>query len=116
MESQLKADVLKEIREQGGKLLLHDEMETKPGTYEVVPVWETVEEENVMTPLELYQDVQSEDYHVDYKRIAIVGQRLMFIGHRKADQQTDEQAPLPAALQAIVTRVMQGVREGDDFV
>lgn len=72
MESQLKADVISEIRAHGGKLLLHDEMETKPGTYEVVPVWENVEEENVLTPLELYQDVQSEGYRVDYKRIAIV--------------------------------------------
>lgn len=75
MELQLKADVIREIRQMGGKLLLHDEVETKPGTYEVVPIWENVEEENVMTPLELYQDVQSEGYNVDYKRIAIV--RLM---------------------------------------
>jgi hypothetical protein len=72
MELQLKADVVKEIREGTGKLLLHDEIETKPGMYEVVPVWETVEEENVMTPLELYQQVQDEGYHVDYLRIAIV--------------------------------------------
>ncbi|CAK9780633.1 hypothetical protein CC85DRAFT_329266 [Cutaneotrichosporon oleaginosum] len=100
MELQLKADVIKEIREGTGKLLLHDEVETKPGMYEVVPVWETVEEENVMTPLELYQQVLDEGYHVNYLRIAI----------------TDEQAPLPAALQVIVTRVMMGVREGDDFV
>lgn len=100
MELQLKADVIKEIREGNGKLLLHDEVETKPGMYEVVPVWETVEEENVITPLELYRQVQDEGYHVDYMRIAI----------------TDEQAPLPAALQVIVTRVMMGVREGDDFV
>ncbi|BEI83204.1 hypothetical protein CcaverHIS002_0310720 [Cutaneotrichosporon cavernicola] len=100
MEKQLKADVIKEIREGNGKLLLHDEVETKPGMYEVVPVWETVEEKNVITPLELYRQVQDEGYHVDYMRIAI----------------TDEQAPLPAALQVIVTRVMMGVREDDDFV
>lgn len=72
MELQLKADVIKEIREGNFKLLLHDEVETKAGMYEIVPVWETVAEENVMTPLELYQQVQDEGYHVDYKRIAIV--------------------------------------------
>lgn len=73
MESQLKDDVLKEIRQHNGKLLLHDEMETKPGVFEVVPVWEEVDELDVMTPKELYQRIIRESYRVDYMRIAIVG-------------------------------------------
>lgn len=72
MEMQLKEDVLKEIRNGNGKLLLHDEVEIKPGVYEVIPIWETVEPENVMTPKELYQQVENEHYQVDYQRIAIV--------------------------------------------
>jgi hypothetical protein len=72
METQLKEDVLREIRQHDGKLLLHDEMETKPGVFEVVPVWEEVDESDVMTPKELYQRVICESYHVDYLRIAIV--------------------------------------------
>jgi len=72
METTLKDDVLKEIREHNGKLLLHDEMETKPGIFEVVPIWEEVDEEDVMTPKELYQRVINESYRVDYLRIAIV--------------------------------------------
>lgn len=100
MEVQLKDDVLKEIKQHGGKMLLHDEMETKPGSYEVVPIWEDVDPKDVMTPRELYEQVISEHYHVDYLRLAI----------------TDEQAPLPAALQQIVQRVAKGLGEDDDFV
>jgi hypothetical protein len=72
MEETLKDDVLREIRRHGGKLLLHDEMETKPGVFEVVPIWDEVDEEDVMTPKELYQRIIQESYQVDYLRIAIV--------------------------------------------
>lgn len=72
MESQLKEEVLKEIRLMGGKMLLHDEVETKPGVYDIIPIWEEVSENDVMTPKELYQQVMREDYHVDYFRVAIV--------------------------------------------
>lgn len=72
METQLKEEVLKEMQAHGGKLLLHDEMETKPGVFEVVPIWEEVDELDILTPKELYQRVTAESYHVDYLRIAIV--------------------------------------------
>jgi len=73
MEETLKQDVLREIRTGDGKLLLHDEVETKPGTYEIIPIWEAVEESDVMTPKELYQMVTDEEYNVDYQRVAVVG-------------------------------------------
>lgn len=72
MEVTLKEDVLREIRKSGGRMLLHDEVETKPGVYEVVPIWEEVREDEVMTPRELYKRVEDEHFHVDYMRIAIV--------------------------------------------
>jgi hypothetical protein len=72
MESTLKDDVIREIRANDGRLLLHDEVETKPGCYEIIPIWEAVEEDDVMTPRELYERVQAEDYKVDYQRVAIV--------------------------------------------
>lgn len=72
MEATLKQDVLREIRTGDGKLLLHDEVETKPGTYEIIPIWEAVEESDVMTPKELYQMVTDEAYNVDYQRVAVV--------------------------------------------
>lgn len=100
MEEALKRDVLEEIRAGDGRLLLHDEVETKPGTYEIIPIWEAVDASDVMTPKELYQTVTSEAYNVDYQRVAV----------------TDEQAPLPATLQAIVMRVATGLERGSDFV
>ena len=72
MEEALKQDVLREIRSGDGKLLLHDEVETKPGTYEIIPIWEAVEESDVMTPKELYKMVTDEAYNVDYQRVAVV--------------------------------------------
>ena len=73
MEVALKNDVLAEIRSDTGRLLLHDECETKPGSFEIVPIWETVERDEVMTPRELYESVIRENYHVDYARVAVVG-------------------------------------------
>lgn len=72
MEEALKQDVLREIRQGDGRLLLHDEVETKPGTYEIIPIWEAVDESDVMTPRELYEAVTKEAYNVDYQRVAIV--------------------------------------------
>ncbi|OCF37043.1 hypothetical protein I316_00947 [Kwoniella heveanensis BCC8398] len=100
MEVALKQDVLKEFRAGHGRLLLHDEVETKPGTYEIIPIWETLEESEVMTPKELYESVISEGYKVDYVRVAI----------------TDEQAPLPVTLQVLVDRIAAGLDQGTDFV
>ncbi|WVF68673.1 hypothetical protein IAT40_003444 [Kwoniella sp. CBS 6097] len=100
MEVALKQDVLKELRAGHGRLLLHDEVETKPGTYEIIPIWETLEESEVMTPKELYESVISEGYKVDYVRVAI----------------TDEQAPLPVTLQVLVDRIAAGMDQGTDFV
>lgn len=100
MEEQLKQEVVKEIREMNGKILLHDEVETKPGVYDIIPIWEEVSEDDVMTPRELYEQVIAEHYHVDYFRLAV----------------TDEQAPLPATLQTLVQRVVLGLKDGADFV
>ena len=72
MEGMLKDDVLREIQAGDGRILLHDEKEIKPGQYEVVPIWETVQPDDVMTPKELYDQVMKDRYRVDYARVAIV--------------------------------------------
>ncbi|WVQ79454.1 hypothetical protein IAT38_001552 [Cryptococcus sp. DSM 104549] len=100
MEVAMKQDVLRELRAGQGRLLLHDEVETKPGHYEIIPIWETLEESAVMTPREMYESAIAEGYKVDYMRVAI----------------TDEQAPLPATLQVLVDRVAQGLKEETDLV
>ncbi|WRT69446.1 uncharacterized protein IL334_006432 [Kwoniella shivajii] len=100
MEVALKKDVIRELRQGNGRLLLHDEVETKPGVYDIIPIWETLEESEVMTPKELYEGVVAEGYKVDYVRVAI----------------TDEQAPLPVSLQVLVKRIAEGLQQGTDFV
>lgn len=75
MEATLKIDVLQEMRKGNGRVLLHDEVESKPGTYEIIPIWETVEERDIITPKEMYEEVIREDYRVDYARVAVVCQK-----------------------------------------
>ena len=72
MEKALKQDILHEIRRGDGRLLLHDEVENKPGQFEIIPIWETLDERDIMTPRELYDEVIKEGYQVDYLRVAIV--------------------------------------------
>lgn len=95
MEASFKRDVLDEISRDDGRILLHDEVETSPGNFSIVPVWENVGPGDIKTPKELYQDVQREGFDIDYRRIAV----------------TDEQAPLPEALTSIIERVRSGIED-----
>ncbi|KAL7413408.1 inositol hexakisphosphate-domain-containing protein [Mrakia frigida] len=98
MEVSFKRDVIREIKmSDGGRILLHDEVE-QDGSFEIVPIWETVAEADVLTPSEVYAAMVAEGYQVDYARVAI----------------TDEQAPLPVALDALVHRVVSALRESAD--
>ncbi|KAI0768012.1 inositol hexakisphosphate-domain-containing protein [Trametes elegans] len=102
MEDSLKRDVLQEVREGQGRILLHDEVEERPGSFAIIPIWEQVEEEDIMTPRDVYNLMVKEGYKVDYDRVAV----------------TDEQAPLPGALSQLLTRVRSGLQTGHaaDFV
>ncbi|KAK0547224.1 hypothetical protein OC845_004211 [Tilletia horrida] len=89
MEKALKEDVLKEAQARTGRLLLHDEVEGQRGNFEVIPIWETVGQQDVLTPREVYDLVISEGFRVDYARLAI----------------TDEQAPIPDVFSQLEARV-----------
>lgn len=84
-DSQLKDEVLREAQSRGGRILLHGE--TADGT--VVPEWVEVTPGSVQTPREVYQQLQAEGYQVDYARLPV----------------TDEQAPEPKDLQALLERL-----------
>lgn len=88
MEVNMKRDVLSELKRYGGRVLLHEEEEFDSG-FQIVPVWETVSESEVLTPSEVFQKLISEGYRVDYLRIPI----------------TDEQAPIPQVFDLIMNRV-----------
>ncbi len=100
MELALKNDMLKEAAERGGRVLLHDETEIRQGEFDIIPVWETVKEGDVLTPREVYELVQREGYKVDYARLAI----------------TDEQAPVPAVFSQLEERVITALQTGSACV
>ena len=64
MEESFKQDVLREVRAAGGRILLHDEMEERPGVYSLVPIWEEVSEDDIMTPRNVFELMVKEGYHV----------------------------------------------------
>jgi hypothetical protein len=99
-EKKFKQDVLTEIAETG-RILLHDEIETTPGSFEVVPIYETVQDHEVMTPRELYEQVQSEGFNVEYQRYCV----------------TDERSPIPAVFALLIGATQTHLKERDtDFV
>lgn len=64
MEENFKRDVLKEVRAGDGRILLHDEVEDRPGVFTIVPIWEHVEENDIMTPRQVFENAVSEGYKV----------------------------------------------------
>ena len=48
MEENLKRDVIREVRAGEGRILLHDEVEERPGVFSIIPIWEHVEEKDIM--------------------------------------------------------------------
>lgn len=64
MEENFRKDVLKEVRAGGGRILLHDEVEDRPGVFTIVPIWEQVEESDIMTPRQVFESAVSEGYRV----------------------------------------------------
>ncbi|GJE96251.1 inositol hexakisphosphate-domain-containing protein [Phanerochaete sordida] len=100
MEENFKQDILREVRAGGGRILLHDEVEERPGVFTIIPIWEDVSEADIMTPRNVFELMVKEGYHVDYDRVAV----------------TDEQAPLPDALQRLLERVQSGLDVAGDFI
>ncbi|KAG0188087.1 hypothetical protein DFQ28_005392 [Apophysomyces sp. BC1034] len=90
MEQRMQLDVLEELKEYDGRLLLHDEEVVDKGGFALVPLWETVPTECVETPAQVFQSIIDEGYQVDYLRIPI----------------TDEQAPIPDVFDQLIQRVL----------
>jgi hypothetical protein len=63
MEQNFKQDVLRELRA-GGRILLHDEVEERPGVFSIVPLWEHVEEDDIMTPRDVFKLMKKEGFKV----------------------------------------------------
>jgi len=89
-EEQLRSEILAEAKANGGRVLLHNE--TQEG---VVSEWVEVSPETVKTTNQVYRELRSEGYKVDFARVPV----------------TDEKTPESGDLQAIVKRVA-GAEEG----
>ncbi|KAF5359127.1 hypothetical protein D9756_003293 [Leucocoprinus leucothites] len=100
MEESFKRDVLREVRAGDGRILLHDEVEERPGAFSIIPIWENVTEDDIMTPRDVFELIKKAGYRIDYGRVAI----------------TDEQAPLPAALFQLLDRIQSGLSQAGDFI
>ena len=64
MEASLKKDVLRELRAGEGRLLLHDEVEERPGQFEIIPLWENIDEGDIMTPRDVFALMKTEGFKV----------------------------------------------------
>lgn len=64
MEKNFKKDVLRELREGNGRILLHDEVEERPGVFSIIPIWEVVEDHEIMTPRDVIDLITNLGYRV----------------------------------------------------
>lgn len=93
IEQALQRDLREEALHRNHRVLLHDEVANDDGEFEIVPVWETAQDSDILTPREVYERVQKEGFRVDYARVAI----------------TDEQAPVPDVFSHLEARVQEAV-------
>eukprot|EP01112_Ceratiomyxa_fruticulosa_P019295 TRINITY_DN6298_c0_g1_i8.p1 TRINITY_DN6298_c0_g1~~TRINITY_DN6298_c0_g1_i8.p1 ORF type:complete len:1335 (+),score=311.73 TRINITY_DN6298_c0_g1_i8:1509-5513(+) len=101
LEARLKSDVLLELQQFDGKILLHGENASG-----IEPFWVDVEDANdpngmgIHTPLEIYEILVNQGYNVDYARIPI----------------TDEQAPEEKDFDTMVKRFQDTLQSGAENV
>lgn len=67
MEARLKEDILREAERYGGAIMVIHE--TDAG--EIFDTWENVDSEAVLTPLEVYKNLESEGLPIKYARVPI---------------------------------------------
>ena len=64
MEKSLKRDVIREVRANEGMILLHDEIEERPGVFSIIPQWENVTEDDILTPRDVFDLMAKEGFKV----------------------------------------------------
>ncbi|OAY62029.1 paladin isoform X1 [Manihot esculenta] len=76
MEARLKEDIVSEVRESGGRMLLHRE-EYNPATNQssVIGYWENIFADDMKTPAEVYAALRDEGYDITYRRIPLTRER-----------------------------------------
>jgi hypothetical protein len=64
MEQSFKQDILREVQAGDGRILLHDEVEERPGVFSIIPIWENVTGDDIMTPWDVFELIKKEGYRV----------------------------------------------------
>ncbi|KAG6704370.1 hypothetical protein I3843_07G126100 [Carya illinoinensis] len=76
MEARLKEDILSEVRQSGGRILLHrEEYSTVPSQSSIMGYWENILADDVKTPAEVYAALKVEGYNITYRRIPLTRER-----------------------------------------
>ncbi|KAI3732551.1 hypothetical protein L1987_63757 [Smallanthus sonchifolius] len=71
MEDRLKEDILLEAARYGNKILVTDELPDG----QMVDQWEPVTPESVKTPLQVYTELQTKQFLVDYERVPVTDEK-----------------------------------------
>ncbi|KAD4584542.1 hypothetical protein E3N88_22143 [Mikania micrantha] len=71
MEDRLKEDILLEAARYGNKILVTDELPDG----QMVDQWEPVTPESVKTPLQVYMELQTKQFLVDYERVPVTDEK-----------------------------------------
>ena len=64
MEKNLKRDVIREVIANEGRILLHDEVEERPGVFSIVAQWENVDTDDILTPRDVFDLMAKEGFKV----------------------------------------------------
>ncbi|RAL42001.1 hypothetical protein DM860_018175 [Cuscuta australis] len=76
MESRLKEDIINEIKQSGGRMLLHrEEYNPTLNQVSIIGYWENIFIDDVKTPTELYASLKGEGYNITYQRIPLTRER-----------------------------------------
>lgn len=84
MEKALRRDVQREIQANHQKILLHDEVEEKPGRFTITAQWENVEVGDAMTPRDLFRKLVEEGY-----KVSALEASFAWIRHADLEQKVD---------------------------
>ncbi|KAL6009023.1 hypothetical protein ACLOJK_022250 [Asimina triloba] len=76
MEARMKEDIIAEVTQSGGRMLLHRE-ELNPVSKQtcVVGYWENISLDDVRTPTEVYASLIDGGYNIEYRRIPLTRER-----------------------------------------
>lgn len=96
-EMRLKQDILAEAEQYGGRILIHSERDDRS----LKVLWETIaDDDDVMTPREMYQSLVEAGLPVDYARVPM----------------TPEETASPADIDALLKRLRSSASPGTHFV